>query len=277
MEYVVEASGVKLFVRDLGAGPPVVLLHGWPDTGALFSEVATRLIESGHRCVVPDLRGCGRSDKPGDVAHYAMGELVGDAVAVIENLGAGPVTLVGHDWGAALAWVVATFRPDLVANLVAVSVGHPTSFRSGGFDQLRRSWYTLLFHYEGLGEAVLRQDDYAVLRKWFAHPRADEVIAELERDGQITTHLLWYRANLPPDAFVRPARVLAPVTVPVTGVWSSHDPALSESQMSGSAEYCAQGFTYHRIEGVGHWVPYEAPDALAEIIEGSVPPPTAQV
>jgi pimeloyl-ACP methyl ester carboxylesterase len=277
VEYVVGASGVNLFVRDLGAGPPVLLLHGWPDTGALYDEVAARLVASGQRCVVPDLRGCGRSDKPRDVARYAMGELVGDVVAVVENLGAGPVTLVGHDWGAALAWVVATHRPDLVASLVAVSVGHPTAFRAGGFDQLRRSWYTLLFQYEGLGEAVLRMDDYAVLRRWFAHPRANEVIAELERDGQITTHLLWYRANLPPDAFVRPAPVLAPVAVPVTGVWSSRDPALGEEQMVNSRAYCARGFTYHRIEGAGHWVPLDAPEALASIIEGAVPGPKVQI
>ncbi len=268
MEYVVEGGAGGLFVRDLGQGPPVLLLHGWPDTGALFEEVAAALVAAGRRCLVPDLRGCGRSVKPTDVARYAMAELVSDVVALIEAADAGPVTLVGHDWGAALAWVVATLRPDLVGSLVAVSVGHPTAFRSGGFEQLWRSWYTLLFQFEGVGEAVLRQDDYAVLRRWFAHPRAAETIAELERDGQITTHLLWYRANLPPDAFTRPAPVLESVAVPVVGVWSSADPALTEAQMRDSGRYCAAGFDYRRLEGVGHWVPYEAPGALAGLVLG---------
>lgn len=268
MEYRVESGGVGLHVRDRGEGPAVLMLHGWPDTGRLWDGVAERLLGAGRRCVAPDLRGCGLSDKPTDVARYAMAELVGDVVAVIERTGAGPVTLVGHDWGAALAWVVATYRPDLVERLVAVSVGHPTAFRSGGFDQQRRSWYTLLFQFEGLGEAVLRQDDYAALRRWFAHPRAEEAIAELERDGQITTHLLWYQANLPPDAFVRPAPVLEPVAVPVVGVWSSADPALTEAQMRDSGRFCAAGFAYHRLEGVGHWVPYEAPEALAGLVLG---------
>ncbi|OYV60862.1 MAG: hypothetical protein B7Z69_02825 [Actinobacteria bacterium 21-73-9] len=266
MEYVVEGGAGGLFVRDLGEGAPVLLLHGWPDTGVLWDEVAAALVAAGRRCLVPDLRGCGRSVKPTDVARYAMAELVSDVVALIEADETGPVTLVGHDWGAALAWVVATYRPDLVRSLVAVSVGHPTAFRSGGFEQLRRSWYTLLFQFEGLGEAVLRQDDYAVLRRWFAHPRADEVVAELERDGQITTHLLWYRANLPPDAFTRPAPVLEPVEVPVVGVWSSGDPALTEAQMRESGAHCASGFRYSRLEGVGHWVPYEAPAALAALV-----------
>ncbi len=266
MEYVVESGAGGLFVRDAGEGPPVLLLHGWPDTGALWDGVVADLVAAGRRCLTPDLRGCGRSGKPTEVGRYAMAELVGDVVTLIEAAGAGPLTLVGHDWGAALAWVVATYRPDLVRSLVAVSVGHPSAFRSGGFEQLRRSWYTLLFQFEGLGEAVLRQDDYAVLRRWFAHPRADEVVAELERDGQISTHLLWYRANLPPDAFIRPAPVLEPVAVPVLGVWSSADPALTEAQMRDSARYCASGFAYHRLEGVGHWVPYEAPGALADLV-----------
>ncbi len=266
MEFVVEGGAGGLFVRDLGEGPPVLLLHGWPDTGALYDGVVERLVAAGRRCLAPDLRGCGRSAKPTELERYAMAELVADVVAIIEAAGAGPVTLVGHDWGAALAWVVATYRPDLVDSLVAVSVGHPSAFRSGGFTQLRRSWYTLLFQFEGLGEAVLRQDDYAVLRRYFVHPRAEEVIAELERDNQISTHLLWYRANLPPDAFVRPVPVLEPVAVPVTGVWSSADLALTEGQMRESGRYCARGFTYHRLEGVGHWVPLEAPDALAALI-----------
>ncbi len=266
MEYVVEGGAGALFVRDRGEGPPVLLLHGWPDTGALWDGVCDRLVAAGRRSLAPDLRGCGRSAKPSEVERYAMAELVADVVALVEAADAGPVTLVGHDWGAALAWVVATYRPDLVDSLVAISVGHPTAFRSGGFEQLRRSWYTLLFQFEGLGEAVLRQDDYAVLRRWFAHPRADEVVAELERDGQISTHLLWYRANLPPDAFVRPAPVLEPVAVPVVGVWSSADPALAEAQMRDSGRYCASGFSYHRLEGVGHWVPYEAPEALAALV-----------
>ncbi len=266
MEFVVEGGAGGLFVRDLGEGPPVLLLHGWPDTGALYDGVVERLVAAGRRTLAPDLRGCGRSAKPTELERYAMAELVADVVVIIEAAGAGPVTLVGHDWGAALAWVVATYRPDLVDSLVAVSVGHPSAFRSGGFAQLRRSWYTLLFQFEGLGEAVLRQDDYAVLRRYFVHPRAEEVIAELERDNQISTHLLWYRANLPPDAFVRPVPVLEPVAVPVTGVWSSADLALTEGQMRESGRYCARGFTYHRLEGVGHWVPLEAPDALAALI-----------
>lgn len=262
----VSSGEVKLHVRLDGQGPTVLLLHGWPDTSVLWAEVAPELLAAGYRVATPDLRGCGRSDKPSDVASYAMHHLVGDVVAIIEALGEEKVTLVGHDWGASLAWVVAAYRPELIERLIVVSVGHPTSFRSAGLEQQIKSWYTLLFFHEGVGEAFLRKNDYEVLRHWTGHPRAEEVIAELERDGQMSAHLGWYRANLPPESFVVDPPILPPIEVPVLGVWSSGDRALSEHQMTNSAPYCAKGFTFVRFEEYGHWLPLEAPRELAREI-----------
>lgn len=256
----VEVSG------EASGGPTALLLHGWPDTGTMWDEVATRLVEAGFRVAVPDLRGCGRSDKPREVEDYQMAHLVEDVAALVDALGGEAVTLVGHDWGAALAWAVSTLRADLVDRLVAVSVGHPSAFFAAGIAQQVKSWYTLLFWHEGLGEAFLRRNDYEALRHWSGHPRAQAVIDELERDGQMTTHLLWYRANLSPWAFVVDPPVLAPVRVPVLGVWSSGDFALGERQMTDSELHCAKGFTYRRVEGCGHWVPIEAASELAEAI-----------
>lgn len=263
---VVANGPVRLSVRVSGEGPTVLLLHGWPDTSTMWDEVTTHLVGSGFSVAAPDLRGCGMSDKPRGVEDYQMAHLVEDVTAIIDHLGAKKVTLVGHDWGAALAWVVATFRPDLVERLVVVSVGHPTAFRGAGIEQQMKSWYMLLFWHEGLGEAFLRKNDYEALRYWSGHPRAEAVIEELERDGQMTTHLLWYRANVSPWAFVEEPPVLPPVSVPVLGVWSTGDFALSERQMVNSESHCAKGFTYRRFEGCGHWVPLEAPAELAHAI-----------
>ncbi|MDE3065699.1 MAG: alpha/beta fold hydrolase, partial [Acidobacteriota bacterium] len=240
----------------------VLLLHGWPDTARLWDEVGPRLVDAGYRVATPDLRGCGRSSKPAATSDYAMHHLVADVAAVTDALG-GPVALVGHDWGAALAWAVAAYLPERVTHLVALSVGHPTAFRSGGLDQQMRSWYTLLFSYEEVGELFLRYNDYEALRTWARHPRAEEVIAELERDGQISSHLRWYRANLPPDSFLRAAPVLPPITAPTLGVWSTRDFALGERQMSESARFCPNGFTYRVVEGAGHWLPLEVPEEVA--------------
>jgi pimeloyl-ACP methyl ester carboxylesterase len=259
---------VGLSLRVEGTGPTVVLLHGWPDTAALWDEVAPELVRAGYRVALPDLRGCGESDKPDDVDLYQMHHLVGDVTAITESLGVEKVNLVGHDWGANLAWATAAFRPDVVERLVVLSVGHPTAFCSSGLDQQLKSWYMLLFHFDGLGEAFLRQNDHEALRRWMRHPRADEIISELERDGQMRTHLMWYRANARPNMFLTPPPVLPPIQAPTLGVWSSGDPALSESQMTESAQYCAGEFRYRRLENYGHWIPLEAPGELsAEIID----------
>ncbi|MGC2175547.1 MAG: alpha/beta fold hydrolase [Acidimicrobiales bacterium] len=261
----VRSGDINLLVNVDGEGPTILLLHGWPDTSALWDEVAPQLIEAGFRIAVPDLRGCGRSDKPRDVESYRMHHLVGDVIAVVDALGGEKVTLVGHDWGAALAWIVATFRADLVERLVVLSVGHPTALYGAGITQQVKSWYMLLFQFEGAGEAFLRKNDYEALRRWSGHPRADSVIEELERDGQMTTHLLWYRANVAPNAFVVPPPALPSVEVPVLGIWSSGDFALTEHQMTNSGDYCANGFRYVRVEG-GHWIPIDEPTTVSREI-----------
>jgi len=259
-------EGITLAYRDEGSGPAVVLLHGWPDTGAVFDEVAERFVASGYRVVVPDLRGCGKSDKPEATEQYAMAALVSDVVAIVRDASDQPVHLVGHDWGANLAWATSAFVPSIVRSLSVLSVGHPTSFRSAGLAQQIKSWYTLLFWHEGLGEAFLRKNDYEAMRVWLQHPNVASVIDELERDGQMSAHLRWYRANLPPQAFVSDPPVLPPITVPVLGIWSTLDVALSEEQMVNSATYCDAGFTYRRLEGLGHWSLLEDPELVARTL-----------
>jgi pimeloyl-ACP methyl ester carboxylesterase len=259
----VENGDVGLNVRVEGSGPTVLLLHGWPDTSVLWDEVTPHLVSAGYRVAAPDLRGCGESDKPDDVELYRMHHLVGDVSAIVEALDVEKVNLVGHDWGANLAWATAAYRPDAVERLVALSVGHPTAFCSSGIEQQLKSWYMLLFHFEGLGEAFLRQDEYAGLRRWARHPHVEEVITELERDGQMRTHLMWYRANARPDMFLSPPPALPPIQMPTLGVWSSGDLALSERQMTESATYCAGEFRYRRLESYGHWIPLEAPAELS--------------
>jgi len=257
---------VELAYWVRGEGPTLLLLHGWPDTAALWDEMVPDLVVAGYRVATVDLRGCGLSSKPAATSAYAMHHLISDVAAVIDALGVERVSLIGHDWGANLAWASAAYLGARVDAVVALSVGHPTSFRSAGLDQQIKSWYTLLFAHEGLGEAFLRKNDYEAMRRWLGHPKVDEIIVELERDGQMTTHLLWYRANLPPASFVSEAPVLPTIEVPAMGVWSSGDHALTEAQMINSREYCARGFTYVRVEDYGHWLPLEAPHEVAEQI-----------
>ena len=263
---MVQNGDVNLYLEVDGDGPTVLLLHGWPDTGVLWDEVAPELVRSGFRVAIPDLRGCGRSDKPEDLESYRVHRLVSDVVAIIEALDVERVHLVGHDWGANLAWVTASYRGDLVDRLVPISVGHPTAFASAGLSQQVKSWYMLLFHFDGLGEAFLRKDDYDAMHRWVRHPRTEQIIAELERDGQMRAHLMWYRANVRPDIFVSPPPELPRIQSPTMGVWSSGDGALGERQMTESGLFCDNGFTYLRLESFGHWIPLEAPSELSRAL-----------
>jgi pimeloyl-ACP methyl ester carboxylesterase len=189
----VRNGDVDLSVQVRGEGPTLLLLHGWPDSGALWDEMVPDFVDRGYRVAAPDLRGCGLSTKPTDTASYKMARLVTDVACIIDALGDEPVTLVGHDWGAALAWSAATYLPERVNHLVALSVGHPSSFYSAGIEQQMRSWYMMLFSQDGLGEAFLRRNDYEAIRRWSGHPHAKIALFKESRAGET-------RVALTPDA-----------------------------------------------------------------------------
>src|SRR4051794_9925085 len=149
---IVTNDGVDLHVHETGTGTPVILLHGWPDRGDLWRHQVPALAGAGFRVIVPDLRGFGASGKPADVAAYAIAHLVGDVGAVLDALEVRQAHVVGHDWGAAVGWLTAALAGDRVASLTALSVGHPAAFRTAGFEQREKSWYMLLFQFQGVAE-----------------------------------------------------------------------------------------------------------------------------
>jgi len=261
-------DGVHITYDDHGPAdaPAVLLLHGFPDSAAMWRHQVEALVGAGYRVLVPDQRGYGRSDKPADVDSYNLILLGTDALAVLDDAGVATARVVGHDWGAPVAWLVATMAPDRVAQLVAMSVGHPSAFSNASLEQRQRSWYMLLFQFEGVAERWLSDDGWARLREWADHPDHDATTAALDADGSLTPGLNWYRANVAPSSLVEPAPVLPPIQVPTMGIWSSGDMALLEDQMIRSADHCANGFRYERVEGVGHWIPLSAPDRVNELL-----------
>ena len=140
VERRMKSGEVNLNVAEAGSGPPVIMLHGWPDSWHLWRSQILALAQSGHRVIAPDLRGFGESDCPEGVDEYSLSHLIGDVAAVVDEFGVERATVIGHDWGAALAWLVATFLPDRVERLAVVSVGHPVAFSSAGFRQKQLSW-----------------------------------------------------------------------------------------------------------------------------------------
>jgi pimeloyl-ACP methyl ester carboxylesterase len=267
----VDVDGTRIHVEVTGEGRPVVLLHGFPDSGRMWAPQVAALAAAGFQVIVPDLRGYGGSDKPADVESYASPFLAGDVLGVLDHLGHERAHVVGHDWGAAVAWAIASLVPDRVDHLVALSVGFPGSFASAGWAQREKSWYMLLFQFEGIAEQWLTADGWANFRSWSSHPDADGVIAALERDGSLTPALNWYRANLGPETLVSPPLELPPVQAPTMGVWSSGDMALLELQMTGSEAFVQGPWRYERVEGVGHWIPIEAPDRVNALLLDFLP------
>lgn len=271
MRIDVNGVGVEVAVDGPEDGRPVVLLHGFPDSGRLWRHQVEALTGAGFRTIVPDLRGYGGTDKPEDVASYALPFLAADVLGVMDQLGVSKAHVVGHDWGAGLAWALASLAPDRVDHLVVLSVGHPTAFGSAGLEQQEKSWYMLLFQHEGIAEQWLSADDWANFRTWGRHPDHDAVVEELERNQCLTPGLNWYRANVPPERHVSPPLELPRVQAPTMGVWSSGDFALTEAQMTGSATYVAGPWRYERLEGPGHWMQLEAPDRVNELLLDFLP------
>ncbi|MGE5617522.1 MAG: alpha/beta fold hydrolase [Candidatus Woesearchaeota archaeon] len=266
-----DSNGVGIEYEVTGAGRPVILLHGFPDSGRLWRHQVPALSEAGFKVIVPDLRGYGASDKPPEVDAYQMHLLVQDVLAVLGAAGDPRAHVVGHDWGAAVAWALAGRAADRVDQLVALSVGHPAAFRAAGLEQYARSWYMLLFQLRGVSETILTANDWTGFRRWAGHPDTDGVIADLEAHGSLTPGLNYYRANIPPQLFRGAAREMPPVKAPTMGVWSTRDFALTEAQMVDSQRYVAGGWRYERIEGVGHWMQLQAPDELNRLLIDFLP------
>jgi pimeloyl-ACP methyl ester carboxylesterase len=261
---LVEANGISLYVEDHGQGQPVLLLHGWPDSARLWRHQVPWLAGHGFRVIAPDLRGFGRSGRPEEVAAYGLRNAVADVGALLDRLEVASAHVVGHDWGAAVAWLTAALSPERVGKLVVISVPHllaPQTLR-----QYEMAWYQLFFQFTGIAEATLQHDDWALLRR-FARGDGDQEqwIADLSRPGALTASLNWYRANLAPR-MPGPAPELPPVTAPTLGIWSDRDHYLDGERMRNSGTLVKGPWRYEEIPDASHWVPLDAPDRLNELL-----------
>lgn len=248
----------------------VLLLHGFPQTSWSWRHVWPSLVDAGYRVIAPDQRGYSPGARPDGVAAYAMPELVGDVLGMLDTLGLDQVHLVGHDWGAAVGWQVAARHPQRVRTFTAVSVPHPVAFTEALMtddDQRERSRYMRLFQVEGKAEQVLLRPDGSGLpdgglRTFFGGPHAtadvDRYLALMHEPGVLTRCLNWYRAASRASVDGFPA-----VTVPVLYVWSDGDLALGRTAAEATAAHVAGPYTFVDLTGVSHWVPEQAPDVLA--------------
>ena len=262
-------DGLVFDVRDLGPedGEPVVLLHGFPDRASSWRDVEPLLHAHGLRTYAPDQRGYSPGARPRGRSAYRVTELVADVVALVDAIGQ-PVHLVGHDWGAAVGWALAGMRPDLVRTWTAVSVPHPAAFFGAMLTspQGLRSWYMGLFQVPGLVELAARQRggpvDRALRGAGMSREQVERFRAEMVEDGALAGGLGWYRA-LP---FTRPGATRHKVTVPTTMVWSDRDPTIDRSGVERTEQWVDAPYELVVLEGVSHWIPTHAPQALADAV-----------
>ncbi|GAA5061679.1 pimeloyl-ACP methyl ester carboxylesterase [Thermocatellispora tengchongensis] len=264
----VNVNGIGLEVQVSGEGPAVLLVHGYPDTHALWRHQVAALNAAGYRTIAPDLRGFGASDKPKDLAAYDLGEHVADLLNLLDHFEVERAHLVGHDWGASITQLVAATAPDRISSLSLLSVGHLSAGGpAAGIDQLAKFWYMLLFQFQDVAEQWLAHGDLTGLRMWAAtHPDLEEVVTRMRDPEALTSGIAIYRRNVPPQAFIPGTLQAPPIKVPTMGVWSSGDVYLTEEAMVCSAPYIDAPWRYERLEDAGHWMQLDQPEKVNELL-----------
>ena len=265
---LIEANGLQFYVRDEGSGTPVILLHGFPDTGDVWRKQVPALVQHGFRAIVPDMRGRGRSGKPEAVSDYRLSSIVRDVAGILDVLRIERAHVVGHDWGAGVAWLVAALAPERVDRLVAISVGAPGAAARPTLEAFQKGWYRLLFLFEGVAEEVIQRDDWYLFRMFLGGAQdTDAYVKTLSEPGALTSALNWYRANLPVQAlFGRSGGPQLPmVKADTLGIWSTGDLYLTEDAMTRSEQRVQGRWRYERFEG-SHWVPLDEPDRLNRLL-----------
>jgi epoxide hydrolase 4 len=258
IERFAAVNGVRLHYVESGAGPAIVLLHGFPDFWYTWRRQIPALAAAGMRALALDLRGYNRSERPKRVADYMLEKLIGDVVAFSETVVGRDVALVGHDWGGVLAWYAAARRPDLFRRLVVLNAPHPARYREllRSPKQLVRSWYVAAFQVPWLPERLLAAQMTVRLRRGARSGRTDE---ELQRYAEAFAAPHAYRG---PVHYYRAAvrgliRRRLPrnvhVTMPTLVLWGERDPYLDVHNTEGLERWVTD-LRIVRLENTGHWL-----------------------
>ena len=271
-----EHEALIFSAQAMGDGPIVLCLHGFPDNARSFRHQLPALAEAGYRAISLTLRGYEPGAIPADGA-YTMETSATDILAVIESLDTGPVHLIGHDWGAAVAYVATSAAPERFKSLTVMAVPHAGRFAREGLripKQLRLSWYMGFFNIPWLSDWVVQRQDYAFIRKlwrdwspgWQPEPGVlDSVIQTLSQPGVRSAALGYYRAALSIKALLVSAEEAHyPVPVPTLALSGERDGCIASEvfEQLMVAQDFPKGLTFSRIAEAGHFLHQEQPEQV---------------
>ncbi|HEV2890278.1 MAG TPA: alpha/beta hydrolase [Frankiaceae bacterium] len=273
----VSANGTRFHVAEAGDGPLVLLLHGFPQFWWMWRHQLVGLAEAGHRVVAPDLRGYGASDKP--PRGYDAYTLAADVAGLVRALGEQKAVIAGHDWGGAIAWVVAALHPEVVERLVITGTAHPLRHREAVFadprGQLRASAYMLGAQTPWLAERNLVKDDATrvveLLEEWGGPGFPTEDDRAIYRQAMLIPGVAhcsleyyrwWVRSVARPTGYRFFKRLQRPVTAPTLHLHGALDTCVLPRTALGSGRYVEAQYEWRLLDGVGHFVAEEAPDLV---------------
>jgi pimeloyl-ACP methyl ester carboxylesterase len=281
----VPANGITFEVATMGAGDRLALcLHGFPEHAYSWRNQMPLLAKLGYRVWAPNLRGYGGTDSPQKISAYRTKTLVEDVAGLIKVSGSKETLLIAHDWGGALAWMLAMRRPDLIKRLVVMNLPHPACFMRElrRYRQLRKSWYMFFFQIPRLPEYLLRRNNAKMIGQMFRRSThnpsrfPDDVIDVYRnnalRTGGLTAMLNWYRAffqkkNNDGHSEPRPPAGQFPkIETPTLFLWGDADVALDFRTTQGTEKYVSD-LTFRVFPGISHWIQQEAPEAVNAMLE----------
>jgi pimeloyl-ACP methyl ester carboxylesterase len=245
-------------------GETVLLLHGFPQHSDCWDRLVPLLTAAGYRAVTVDQRGYTPRASPRRRRDYKAPDLAADVAAVIDACG-GRVHLVGHDWGAAVAWAVAAAYPEKVAGLTALSVAHPRAFLTALVTsrQILSSWYMLFFQLPRLPERLFHARLESILtRGGQSAGAARRDAAGFPAPSDLTGPMNYYRALPLVNVWARAVKI----TRPTLFVWSDGDQYLTRYGAERCGDHVSGPYQYAVLPGVSHWIPDEAPHELAALL-----------
>jgi epoxide hydrolase 4 len=271
-----DLGDVRLHYLEAGEGPLVVLLHGFPQYHLMWRAQIPVLVEAGFRVVAPDMRGYNLSDKPVGAAHYRVDLLARDVERLIVERGAEGAIVVGHDWGAIVAWFAAMRTPNRVEKLVILNGPHPARFLAYGLTlpkQLLKSLYAFFFQLPLLPELVLSARDFAVVREGFRRDPAragaipedviDRYVEAAARPGALSAALNYYRALFRNTS--KAWALVGPVEVPTLVIWGEGDTFLSP-ELAEPKPLWVPNLRVERLPDASHWVAEDYPETVNALV-----------